>query len=234
MCRDDNDDEEEDVDEVEGDDEDGVYDEGGDDISMSWGKRDKVNLIDERCTLHSTDPDKIAGFEGHPVPLTIGVDPGSREPATAVWCMTQNELPRDTMWEVVNKCDPSLGGVYKIARGAMTDKDGLKILVEAATTSTPDARVGLLDGFDFRYAVEESVSCETEEEEESCESEDVKMQLQTAMHNMGLLTAALFWGSVDEHGVRQRHIQGVVKRGIGSVDGFTWLRDIEVSRLYIC
>ena len=231
MSRDDDDDEEEeDVDEVEGDDEEEDVDEveGDDDTPMkSQGKRNKVDLVDERCTLHSTDPDTIAGFEDHPVSLTIGVDPGSREPATAVWCMTEKELPRDTMWEVIMKCDSQLGGVYKVVRGAMSDTKGLKILQDAATLSTPDARVRLLEGYDFRYFVEE--------EEEDLNNGDIVGHLQTAMHNIGLLTAAMFWGSVDEHGVRQRHIRAVVERGIGSVHGFTWLREIEkVSRLSIC
>ena len=114
MSCDDDDEEEEDVDEVEGDD---------DTPNTSQGKRNKVDLVDERCTLHSTDPDTIAGFKDHPVSLTIGVDPGSREPATAVWCLTERSS-RDTMWEVIRKCDPQLGGVYKVVRGAMSDTKG--------------------------------------------------------------------------------------------------------------
>ena len=125
------------------------------------------------------------------------------------------------------KCDSQLGGVYKVVRGAMSDTKGLKIIQDAATLSTPDARVRLLEGYDFRYFVEE-------EEEEDFNNGDIVEHLQTAMHNIGFLTAALFWGSVDEEGVRRRHIRAVVGRISGSVDGFTWLRDIEVSRLYIC
>ena len=78
-----------------------------------------------------------------------------------------------------------------------------------------------------------------EEEEEDFNNGDIVEHLQTAMHNIGFLTAALFWGSVDEEGVRRRHIQAVVYNSAGSADGFTWLCDIEalsieVSRLYIC